>query len=402
MRILHIIATLDERAGGPSNSVRRLLATYPSIGAYGEALTLDAPTAPFLQHPDIKKLTIHPLGPALGNGRVARYAFTPRLLPWLRTNLPHYDGVVLHGLWQYPGIALRIATINKKKPYAVFSHGMLDPWFRHAYPLKHLKKSTYWFLTESHLLRRARFVLFTSQAESRLARQSFPLSRWTPRIVPYGATAPTTDPAALISTFLTAHPTLANPDGTPKPFLLFLGRLHPKKGCDLLLEAFAQVFPQSETTSAHLHLVFAGPDPDSLTHQLRTRAETLGLTSRVHFTGMLEGPQKWGALHAAKVFALPSHQENFGIAVAESLACATPVLISDKVNIHEEILTARAGLTAPDTLPGTIDLLTRWHSLTPPVRLQMSINARTCFLTRYDMRANAQSILEIFTELSNP
>ena len=78
---------------------------------------------------------------------------------------------------------------------------------------------------------------------------------------------------------------------------------------------------------------------------------------------------------------------------------ATPVLISDKVNIHEEVLADNAGLTAPDTLAGTIDLLTRWQALTPTQRAELSTNARTCFLTRYDMQTNAQSILRIFTEL---
>ena len=93
--------------------------------------------------------------------------------------------------------------------------------------------------------------------------------------------------------------------------LLFLGRLHEKKGCDLLLEAFRRVAPP-------LHLVFAGPCADAdLEARLRALAEGLPVT----FTGPLYGEEKWAALAAAEVFILPSHQENFGMAVAEALAC---------------------------------------------------------------------------------
>ncbi|HEY1965436.1 MAG TPA: glycosyltransferase, partial [Acidobacteriaceae bacterium] len=104
---------------------------------------------------------------------------------------------------------------------------------------------------------------------------------------------------------------------------------------------------------------------------------------------------KWSALAAAEVFALPSHQENFGIAVAESLACAVPVLISREVNIWREIEAANAGFVAPDTVAGTISLLTQWQQLSEPERSAMRQNARQCFQEHFDIEHSAARLLDV-------
>jgi glycosyltransferase involved in cell wall biosynthesis len=387
MRILHLIATLNPRAGGPANSVRRIAATYPEIDSQGEILTLDAPNAPYLRSTD---LTIHAIGPVHN-----KFGYTPHLIPWLVANRDRFDGIVLHGLWEYLGYAVR-HTIADYKPYMVFPHGMLDPYFKRARPLKHLKKTLYWWLNEYWLLRRARFVLFTSTAESQLAPQSFWPHRWSPRIVPYGASPCPSDPAQLRAAFLEHHPALRAADGNAHPFVLFLSRIHPKKGCDLLLDAFSKIAAKHPD----LHLVLAGPDALHLKSSLAHQAHQAGLSHRVHLLPMLEGEQKWGAFCAAQVFALPSHQENFGIAVAEALACAKPVLISDKVNIWQEIVADGAGLAAPDDADGTLSTLTQWLALDPSEQAAMGARALACFQTRYDMRTNAQSILKILSELA--
>ncbi|HEX4650376.1 MAG TPA: glycosyltransferase [Granulicella sp.] len=389
MRILHLIATLNPRAGGPANSVRRIAASYPQIDSQGEILTLDSPNAPYLREPG---LTVHALGPVHN-----KFGYTPNLIPWLLANRDRFDGVVLHGLWEYLGYAVR-HTIAGRRPYMVFTHGMLDPYFKRVRPLKHLKKTLYWWLNEYWLLRGARFVLFTSVAESQLATQSFWPHHWTPRVVPYGASPCPGDPAQLRTAFLDHHPDLRTPDGTTKPFVLFLSRIHPKKGCDLLLDAFGKIAAQHPT----LHLVLVGPDPHYIKPALAHQAYRAGLGSRVHLLPMLEGEQKWGAFCAAQVFALPSHQENFGIAVAEALACAKPVLVSDKVNIWQEIVADGAGLAAPDDAEGTLATLTQWLALPPAEQAAMSNRALTCFQTRYDMDTNAQAILRILSELAPP
>jgi glycosyltransferase involved in cell wall biosynthesis len=178
-----------------------------------------------------------------------------------------------------------------------------------------------------------------------------------------------------------------------------MGRLHPKKGCDLLLEAYAVTMANDPAW----RLVFAGPDSFHSQKTLVARAQTLGIADRIVWTGMLRDSMKWSAFAAAEVFALPSHQENFGIAVAESLACGVPVLISREVNIWREIEASQAGLIAPDTLEGTTSLLTRWQQFPESERRAMQRNARQCFQQHFDIEHSAARLLEaIETTLIKP
>src|SRR6202043_4224766 len=112
---------------------------------------------------------------------------------------------------------------------------------------------------------------------------------------------------------------------------------------------------------------------------LQALAGRLGVADRIHWPGMLLGDAKWGAFRAAEAFVLPSHQENFGIAVAEALACGRPVLLSDKVNIAEEIAEDGAGLMELDTAGGTERLLTRWIEMPAAERQAMGVRASECF-----------------------
>jgi glycosyltransferase involved in cell wall biosynthesis len=140
-------------------------------------------------------------------------------------------------------------------------------------------------------------------------------------------------------------------------------------------------------------LVFAGPDAFNTQQKLAARAAAIGVANRIVWTGMLRDSMKWSALAAAEVFALPSHQENFGIAVAESLACGVPVLISREVNIWREIEASQAGFTAPDTLEGTISLLTRWERLPEAERITMRRNARQCFQQHFNIEHSAARLI---------
>lgn len=382
MRILHIIGTLNPAAGGPTESVRVLL-SYGPIGYTGEVVTLDDPTAPYLKQFDFP---VHALGPTR-----TKYGFNTKLLPWLKANRSRFDGVVVNGLWQYCGYAAWRALAGNT-PYVVFTHGMLDPYFKHAFPLKHIKKWLYWVPAEYRVLRDAYRVLFTCKAEKRLAEQSFWLHKWTPFVVPYGASGPPSNPERLRESFYQQCPGLRD-----KRFLLFLGRIHRKKGCDLLIDAFAQVAHEDP----ELELVMAGPDQQQWTAELKNMAQRFGVANRVHWPGLLLGEAKWGAFFASEAFILPSHQENFGIAVAEALGCGTPVLLADKVNIAEDIADDNAGLIEPDTQEGTINLLRRWMSMSPEEKAVMSRQAVACFHRRYDMKENAKAIIHLFETATN-
>jgi glycosyltransferase involved in cell wall biosynthesis len=271
---------------------------------------------------------------------------------------------------------------------------MLDPWFKRTYPLKHIKKLLYWPWAEYRVLRDAAAVLFTSEEERRLARESFSLYQCNERVVNYGTEAPPADLRTAREEFLNHFPQLRG-----KRLLLFLGRLHAKKGCDLLISAFLAL-SRSGRCDSNLRLVMGGPCAnDSYLRHLRDLSglprDGGSAEAPVTFTGMLAGNLKWGAFAAADAFILPSHQENFGIAVAESLACGTPVLISNKVNIWREIMDDGAGLAEEDDADGTTRLIERWLVMPEGERQKMRENARACFERRFHIDRAVASLLDV-------
>lgn len=385
IRYLHVIHSIDPRAGGTREAVKQLTAVAGKLHHTAEVLVTERPDPAWVAE---FSCPVHYAGPSYLN-----YGYAPRLVGWLKDNAPRFDAVVVNGLWQYPGLATWRALQGTPTPYFVFTHGMLDPWFKREYPLKHLKKLMYWPWAEYRVLRDARAVLFTSEEEKRLARQSFRLYRANEQVVNFGVPEPAGDPVEQREAFLRAFPQLRG-----QRFLLFLGRIHPKKGCDLLIEALAAV----RAMDPSLLLVMAGPDEVGMQASLTQLAARRGIAAAVIWTGMLRGEVKTGALRAAEAFVLPSHQENFGLAVAESLACGTPVLISNKVNIWREVVQDGAGLAADDTLQGTIEMLQTWIELSPEERQQMSRRALNAFATRFNVEAAAESLIEAIERHSVP
>ena len=376
MKLLQVIPSTNPEGGGPMESVRQISGVLSALGHSTEIASTDAPGAPWLSS---LPMAVHALGPG-----TTSYAYTPSLVPWLRENAPRFDAVIVNGLWQYPGFAVRLALRGTPTPYFVYTHGMLDPWFKRTYPLKHLKKSLYWRWGEYRVLRDARAVLFTCEEEKLLARQSFALYRANEVVVSLGTAGPTGDAAAQEAAFLSRHPELRG-----KRLLLFLGRIHAKKGCDLLVEAFTKV----AAAAPDLRLVMAGPDPSGLGVELARRADEAGAAGKIVWPGMLTGDVKWGAFRAAEAFVLPSHQENFGIAVAEALACGLPALISDKVNIWREVTGDGAGLVGEDTGEGTTRLLRDWLALAPEAQAEMRRSALRCFSERFEIRHSAENLV---------
>jgi glycosyltransferase involved in cell wall biosynthesis len=374
-RLLHVVDSFSPAAGGTTEGIRKL--AQSSAGAV-ELVCMDDPQEPYLQG---QSFPVHALGPGQGS-----YRFSSRLQPWLKENLDRFDGVVIHGLWQWHSYGT-YRVVQGRTPYVVFPHGMLDPYFKRAFPLKHVKKQVYWLMREYRVLRDARAVCFTTAMERDSAVKTFWPQRWHAVVASLGTSAPGGDRALQREVFLSRFPALRS-----RRFFLFLSRIHTKKGCDLLLAAMGRL------AAAHpdLDLVIAGPDEEGLQPQLEAQAKRLGVDGRVHWTGMLVGDLKWGAFYAAEAFVLPSHQENFGVAVVEALACGVPVLISDKVNIWPEIVQDQAGIVNEDTAEGTYRSMATLLAMDPDERQRMVANGLGCFRARYEMNGAARALDELF------
>jgi len=387
MRILKTVHSLDPAGGGVATAVDALSHAEIALGHSVEVACLDDPASPWLAG---RPYPVRAFQPRL----LRSYGYCPAFAAWVGQNASRFDAMTVEGLWQYHGPIVRHLALRAKVPYVVYPHGMLDPWFQRAYPAKHRKKMIYWKLCGHKVLRDARAVAFTTEEEMRLAQNSF--QPWQARSVisPLGVTLPAGNPLERAQQWREKFPTLAG-----RKFLLFLGRLDPKKGADLLLEAYASVYPEAMRNSgAAPALVLAGPEtrPEFSAH-CRALMIKFGLRdgTDVIWAGLLDQAMKWAALESADAMVLPSHQENFGYVVAEALAAGTPVLISKPVNLWREVVADGAGLAANDDVPGTHELLAAHAAWSLADRARFSAAARACFHKRYQIEAAARRQVEV-------
>lgn len=383
MKILHVINSVNPAGGGPIEGVKQLAEVNQPLGHTIEVASADAPDAAFARD---FHLPVHLLGPGS-----LKYRYSPRIVPWLRENAKNYDVVIVNGIWQYHSFAAWRSLRHTGTPYVVFTHGMLDPWFNKTYPLKHLKKMLYWPWGEYRVLRDAAAVLFTCEEERALARQSFRPYQCNEIVVNYGTAGPAGNPQTELATFYASYPELRD-----KRLAIFLGRIHQKKGCDLLIQAFARVL----SSDPDWHLLICGPDQVGWKETLTAMANQLKISNRITWIDMVSGDVKWGALRASEIFVLPSHQENFGIVVAEALACGVPALISDQVNIWQEVQQDGAGIIGKDSVEGTCDILKTWLEMSCHQKSDMRKRTRECFLRRFEIHNAAKTLINVLHSVS--
>ena len=389
MKLLHVIATVNPEYGGPIEGIFTSNAILRDHGCHREILSLDVPTDPWVASCPVP---VHPMGnrhPSYHFWRrripLMRYGYSSAFVRWLRENAKRYDAIIVNGLWSFNSLGAWWALAGTNTRYFVYTHGMLDPYFNKMAPIKAIFKQLVWWISDGRLVNNATAVMFVTAEEKELARKSFWPFRAKSRVVPYGIIDVKGDPESQVDVFRAAFPQIAD-----RRFILFLSRIHPKKGCDILVEAFAKVAAMDPA----LDLVIAGPDSVGSVKHLRDVAARLGVGERIHWPGMLKGEAKWGAFRSAEAFILPSHQENFGIVVAEALACSKPVLTTNKVATWREVEEYSAGFIDNDDLSGVTRLLEQFISLTRRERIEMGRRARQAYLKRFDIETMAPELIE--------
>lgn len=409
MKILHITASMDPKVGGVCQAVRTIVKGFDTFPDHQNIIiSFDETDASFItQNSD-------PIS-ALGTGK-GPWFYNSNYQPWLLENLPKFEVVILHGLWNYQGYGLIKVLKQLKKQHASFTtkffvmpHGMLDPYFQKASgrKLKAIRNWLYWKIIEQKVVNQADGLLFTCDAELQLARKTFtPYSPKKELVVGLGVEEPPVYQPSMRDAFLRKCSGLKKEN-----YLLFISRIHEKKGVDLLLGAYFDlkqlkkadrklvevetdaVFIDQKPVSAKL--VVAGPGLETPYGQKikAIAAKHQREVSKVYFPNMLTGEAKWGAFYGCEAFILPSHQENFGIAVVEALACGKPVLISNEVNIWTEITAANAGIIADDTIEGTKKLLELWQNLSQEQKIEMGKNARQCYEKYFAVKPATENFL---------
>jgi len=391
--VLHVVGSLDPRLGGASQGLRDLLPLLDRLGSRNEVLCLDDEDT--FAHED-HGLALH----AIGRPRNP-WQYNRALTPWLERHGSDFDVVVIHGLWLHHGLAvskwvrrLRLSATRRPPLLMAMPHGMLDPWFQESPDrrMKAVRNRLYWELAERSVIASVDALLFTSTEEMARARRSFPrYPDVRERVVGFGTMPPPPTAAHGI-----AYPYTELPLAFEAPYLLYLGRIHEKKGVERLVEAYSEL-----RSPALPPLLLAGPGWES-SYGRRVREAVKRdayLRGRVHIEGMLSGSRKWQALRGCEALVLPSRHENFGVVVAEALSCGRPVLLTDKVNTHREVVEAGAGLCETDTKHGVMTMLTRWQSTEARSRASMSDAALEVFETDFSMKGCAVRFLSVVREL---
>ena len=334
MKILHVIANLAPRYGGPAKAGMEMAAVMAAKGHEVTIFSTNQDGPGVLDVPTDE--TVMKNGVAIRYFPVIQPKFwrtSPAMAAALNREIPKFDIVHIHSLYLFHGMAAGHYARKHGVPYIVRPHGTLDPVMhaRHRGRKVIMEK-----LFEDRNIKHAAALHYTTEEELQLAKPYVHGS--TGFVVPNGVNSSDYENLPERGGFRSRHKLL---DG--KKMLLFFSRINFKKGLDVLVAAFKEIHRQHPDSI----LVLTGPDDEQYGRKVREWLSEAGLSEFAIFTGMLTGRDKLEVLRDADVFVLPSYSENFGIAVVEAMACGIPVVISDKVNIWREVVQEGAGIAVP-------------------------------------------------------
>ena len=416
MKVLHVITSLSRSSGGPSRSVQGLVAGLNAAGVEAWLMTLVKGEGPWVD----------------GVSHFINGESFESVLDRVKPDIVH-----LHCIWS---LALhRCAVICRRKgiPYVIAPRGMLEPW---SLKQKWLKKRIARFLYQDRDLKCAAALHATAESEAEQFRR---LGFKNPVIVsPNGVNVPK---AVASDQWLVASGDEAVADTTRKRRVLFVSRMHPKKGVMELVEAWKLVvsgqwlgaragvplpvadgggtpsLPGWATASVvsgqgggangwvcELVYTVSGELEREYELKVKARVKELGLEDRVVFTGALNDDEKWAAYTRADVFVLPTYSENFGIVVAEALWAGAPV-ITTKGTPWGELETAKCGKwidlpsegSNPSAWPTLVAALREMMSLSDDERRQMGANGRRLVEEKYTWDAVVKKMIVGYESVSN-
>lgn len=383
MHVLHVISGIDPRTGGTTTALAGLAEAQLNAGlrvsvAATHVEDFESSVADHLRKVGVNVTLIGPTRTALRYHR--------EIAPVLKRLIADADIVHIHALWEE--IQHRAAVLARRLgvPYVISPHGMLDPW---SLGQSRIKKRLYMAMRLRRDLNHAAALSFTTETERQLTE---PLNLRPPGVVEtLGLNLEEFETLPEPGTFRKRYPALGD-----RPILLFLSRIHHKKGLDLLVPAFAQVHDRDAM------LVIAGPDSDDgYQATVQDMVDKHDLADRVIFTGMLFGVERIEAMADADLFVLPSYQENFGIVVIEALAAGTPVTISDQVNLHHDVTEGDVGEVIRPNVDAVADAMNRWLG-DANRRADVSERARPFVWARYDWKEIGRRWVDHYTCLLEP
>ena len=372
-RWVNVVSHLDARYGGLSAVVPRLVSSIASTTAFAVDL------AAFCVPGEIFSDSDYP-GISITRWPASRLSWMKRrqLTFDFSNQLKDVDGIHIHGLWEQSTTAAAHAAYALRKPYILSAHGMLDPW---ALRNKRLKKVVYAALAERANVKSAACLHALTQAEALDYRRfggKGPIA-----IIPNGVAIPEEIYPEL---FLNQFPSLSG-----KRIVLFLGRIHFKKGLDILVESWATVakrWPEAR-------LVLAGPDFEGTRARIEALVAERGLNETVLFTGMLRDDLKWSALAAAECFILPSYSEGLSVSTLEAMGVGRPVIITEQCNLPD-VTRFEAGWVIKSTAGEITEALNECLQNSQSINQEIGECGRRLIRQKYNWSSVARQMSDVY------
>lgn len=372
MRVLHVIPSVSERSGGPGIAILPMCRALQQRGVEVLLVATDeglrrVESSRAMDYEDVPAIFFRS---QLGES----FKYSRPLSVWLKANVNHFDLAHIHAVFNHAPIAAARECRKARVPYVIRPLGTLDPWSMKQKPLR---KRVFWSLAGEKMLSGASAVHYTSQAEQKATEGLLGVNHGC--VIPLGI-----------------DPIPGSTNGVHKdPYVLVLSRLHPKKGLDVLIDAFVALTRRPEFDQ--WRLVIAGDGPTDHVALLKRRAAAAA--DKISFAGWLDGERKELMLRGASLLALPSYQENFGLCVMEALARSVPVLISPHVNLANEIDAANAGWIAPVETEALATTLAA--ALRDGDELAKRGRAGKQLSLRYSWERVADSLAKLYAEITN-
>lgn len=386
MKVLHVIPSLSPADGGPSFAMPLIARGLDLSGLKVDVATTEGPGERRINHDGINVFYFQ--------RQSEFYKVSLPLSRWLSKHIRDYDLVHIHALFSYSSYsAARLASKNGV-PYIVRPLGVLNRWgMLHRRRL--LKRFSFRFI-ERRILRNAAAIHYTSKQERLEAEEAG--VRTESVVIPLGVELSGFRELPGPEPFFERFPHSRGCD-----LILFLSRLHPKKGLDLLLRAFAEFQlrqhrqPPAESGRLPL-LVIAGDGDRQFVSALQVLAAELGIENAIIWTGFLGGGDKLSALAAASVFVLPSYSENFGIALVEAMAAGLPCVMSDQVGVANDAKEYDAGLVVPCEASALASAMRRLID-DPELRRRLGENARRLIEDRFSLKSMTDSLVKLYEHI---
>ncbi|WP_414543265.1 hormogonium polysaccharide biosynthesis glycosyltransferase HpsP [Nostoc sp. CCY0012] len=395
MKVLQIIPSISLVYGGPSQMVMGLAAALAREGEKVTILTTDSNGDSGQAPLDIPlNCPVQQDGYEIIYFRCApfrRYKFSLDLLRWLKVHAQEFDVAHIHALFSPVSSAAATVCRQQKLPYILRPLGTLDPSdLRKKRQLKQL----YVQLIERRNLAGAAAIHFTSDQEAKISERFGVVTQdW---VIPLGVVPREGDGG--MGGWGDEKNQVYGHWGIPadKPLVLFMSRIDPKKGLDLLIPALEKLL----VAGCNFHFVLAGTNPQDPDYEEKIKSQIANSPLRSHttITGFVSGELKASLLQAADLFVLPSYYENFGIAVAEAMVAGIPVVISDQVHIWQQVHDSESGWVGATDVSELVELL-QAALQNPQERQRRGLNAQKYALQHFSWGAIARQIVSAYQQI---